>query len=169
MRRWGCQTCVASLIAAIWAIGIEAVDFKRFDGIHRVEKRAQITKAASLERRDEPVCGESSKLCASSFDGGCCPDNYECAKESCYATTKGPSTCGTKVGWFVCDAVYGGESISRLMKLVIFNLRQHVTNITQAAAALTVIFAKEATTAFLQPAQPSHTTVLQVTTYALHH
>ncbi|KAM4060785.1 hypothetical protein HRG_001684 [Hirsutella rhossiliensis] len=54
------------------------------------------------------VCGTDMKLCPSSLGGNCCPGNYECARESCYATTKGPSTCGTKVGWYACAAVYGG-------------------------------------------------------------
>lgn len=92
------------------AMTVEAAEFKRHDGIHRIEKKAQITDRAVLDlgRRDNGICGTSMKLCPSSFDGGCCPDNYDCAKESCYATTKGPSTCGTLVGWHVCDAVYGG-------------------------------------------------------------
>ncbi|KAI5456556.1 hypothetical protein BGZ63DRAFT_86156 [Mariannaea sp. PMI_226] len=119
MRSPRCHSCVAWVVmAALWAAAVEAVDYKRYDGVHRIEKRApapapppsppQITKGPVLERRDNEVCGTSSKLCPSSLDGGCCPDGYECAKESCYATTKGPSTCGTVVGWFVCDAVYGG-------------------------------------------------------------
>lgn len=107
MRRWGCFTCAGSLMTALWTINTQAAEFRRFDGVHRLEKKAQITQAPSLERRDEAVCGKNLKQCASSFDGGCCPENYECAKESCYATTKGPSTCGARVGWYVCDSVYG--------------------------------------------------------------
>ncbi|KAH6896594.1 hypothetical protein B0T10DRAFT_454500 [Thelonectria olida] len=104
------RPCVALTMAALWAVAVEALDYKRYDGVHRVEKRApqpQITKGPILERRDDNVCGTSEKLCPSSLDGGCCPEDYDCAKESCYATTKGPSTCGTKVGWYNCDAVYG--------------------------------------------------------------
>lgn len=91
-----------------------AAEFKRLDGIHRIEKReAHITAAPAdgLKRREEDVCGANMSLCPSSLDGGCCPDGYSCAKESCHATTRGPSTCGGVVGWYGCDAVYGGESI----------------------------------------------------------
>ncbi|KND94285.1 hypothetical protein TOPH_00782 [Tolypocladium ophioglossoides CBS 100239] len=87
---------------------VEAKSFKRHDGLHRIDKQPQVTQPAVLARRDDIVCGVSMKLCPSSLDGDCCPDNYDCAKESCYATTKGPSTCGTKVGWYACAAVYGG-------------------------------------------------------------
>ncbi|CAH0032789.1 unnamed protein product [Clonostachys rhizophaga] len=70
---------------------VAAVDVKRYDGVHRIEK-AQITARAILEARDgmtAGVCGTSSKLCPASLDGGCCPDAYDCARESCYATTRG--------------------------------------------------------------------------------
>lgn len=107
MRNWGGHSCLASLMASLWATTIEAADYKRFDGVHRIEK-AHVTEAAALGPRDDGVCGISMKLCPSSLSGGCCPDNYDCAKESCYATTKGPSTCGTLVGWYGCEAVYGG-------------------------------------------------------------
>ncbi|CAM1510578.1 Fc.00g009130.m01.CDS01 [Cosmosporella sp. VM-42] len=108
MRSWGCYSCFASLMAALWTVTIEAAEFKRFDGVHRIEKKAQITARAVLGRRDEAVCGTSLTLCPSSLNGGCCPNDYDCAKESCYATTQGPSTCGTKTGWHVCEAKYGG-------------------------------------------------------------
>lgn len=90
---------------------VEAKSFKRHDGLHRVDKKPQTTPPAVLgpARRDDGVCGVSMALCPSSLGGDCCPDNYDCARESCYATTRGPSTCGTKVGWYACAAVYGGE------------------------------------------------------------
>lgn len=110
MGNWGRRAYVVSLMGVLWALSVEAAEFKRFDGVHRIEKKAQITERAVLGRRDDEVCGTSMQLCPSSLNGGCCPNNYDCAKESCYATTKGPSTCGTLVGWFVCDAVYGSES-----------------------------------------------------------
>ncbi|CAG9938606.1 unnamed protein product [Clonostachys rosea f. rosea IK726] len=72
---------------------VAAVDVKRYDGVHRIEK-AQITARAILDLRDgmtAGVCGTSSKLCPASLDGGCCPDDYDCARESCYATTRGES------------------------------------------------------------------------------
>lgn len=109
---WSCYACVASLVLALWGGAAEAAEYRRLDGVHRVEKKAQITARAVLNMRDDGdlVCGASSKLCPSSLDGGCCPNDYDCATDSCYATTKGPSTCGTKVGWHVCGSEYGGES-----------------------------------------------------------
>lgn len=56
-----------------------------------------------------PVCGAGLKLCPRSLDGGCCPDDHDCARDSCYATARAPSTCGTLLGWYACAAVYGGE------------------------------------------------------------
>lgn len=112
MRLGNHSSGFAWLVAAFWpVIEVNAAEFKRFDGIHRLEKRAQITQPAVLFGRDEApdVCGTSLTLCPSSLNGGCCPNDYACAKESCYATTKGPSTCGTKVGWHVCGAIYGGK------------------------------------------------------------
>ncbi|PHH87778.1 hypothetical protein CDD83_8421 [Cordyceps sp. RAO-2017] len=94
------------LLAAV----VEAEALERHDGVHRLAKRPYTTQAAVLLRRRGPddVCGVSMKLCPASLGGKCCPDDYECASASCYATTKGPSTCGTKVGWYGCAAVYGG-------------------------------------------------------------
>lgn len=114
MRLWRCPSTASWLAAALWAVsGARAAEFKRFDGVHRIEK-AEVTQRAMLLARDEDsdACGTSMKLCASSLNGGCCPDNYDCAKESCYATTRGPSTCGTKIGWYACAQKYGGETHS---------------------------------------------------------
>ena len=93
------------------AVGVaQGVDFKRYDGVHRVEKRAQVTEIAVLPRADgDKVCGAGLKLCPQSDDGGCCPENYDCAKESCYATTSGISSCGTKVGYYLCGPDAAGE------------------------------------------------------------
>ncbi|RCI17021.1 hypothetical protein L249_3090 [Ophiocordyceps polyrhachis-furcata BCC 54312] len=79
------------------------------DGIHRIGKQAQTTRPARLHARDDGnTCGVGMKLCPKSLGGRCCPSNYECELDSCYATTKSPSTCGSKVGWYACAAVYGG-------------------------------------------------------------
>ncbi|KAF4589890.1 hypothetical protein GQ602_003779 [Ophiocordyceps camponoti-floridani] len=80
------------------------------DGVHRIQKKTPTTRQARLHARDDAnTCGGGLKMCPSSLGGRCCPDNYDCARESCYATTRGQSTCGTKVGWYACAAVYGGE------------------------------------------------------------
>jgi hypothetical protein len=104
-----------SLVAATLLLGsfkeVQAAEFRHLDGIHRIAKKAMVTPAAMLYGRDDSNqgCATSYSLCAASLNGGCCPDGYECASESCFATTRGPSTCGTLVGWHFCDAVYGGE------------------------------------------------------------
>ncbi|KAI6781597.1 uncharacterized protein J7T54_005308 [Emericellopsis cladophorae] len=101
-------------VGATWA-----AEIRHLDGIHRVEKKAETTARAHLPSADavvdkrakdngEDICGTSMKLCPESMKGGCCPENYSCGVSSCYATTKGPSTCGTLVGWYACDQVYGG-------------------------------------------------------------
>ncbi|KAI9163114.1 hypothetical protein HJFPF1_04712 [Paramyrothecium foliicola] len=109
LDRW---SPVVALATAFYSIGSQAMDHKRLDGIHRVEKKAQITAPAQLQARAGDAalssCATSLTLCPSDMGGGCCPDGYQCAAESCYATTKGPSTCGNKVGWYACAAVYGG-------------------------------------------------------------
>ncbi|RDA83602.1 hypothetical protein CP532_2868 [Ophiocordyceps camponoti-leonardi (nom. inval.)] len=79
------------------------------DSIHWIEKQAQTTRPARLHARDDGnTCGVGMKLCPRSLGGRCCPTNYECELSSCYATTRSPSTCGSKVGWYACAAVYGG-------------------------------------------------------------
>ena len=74
----------ASLAAALWVIsGVEAAEFRRLDGIHRIEKKVEVTQHAMLLARDKDsgACGTGMKLCPSTLEGGCCPDDYDCAKE----------------------------------------------------------------------------------------
>lgn len=105
-------------LVAILAALADAAEFRRLDGVHRVEKRApEVTPAPVLHERDDAVCGTSLKLCPSSLDGGCCPDDYECARESCFATTRAPSTCNGRASWYPCDIVYGGTFISYRLDL----------------------------------------------------
>ncbi|KJZ74429.1 hypothetical protein HIM_06239 [Hirsutella minnesotensis 3608] len=99
-------TTLSVLAFASWVIGST---LSHHDETHRIAKRPHITPLARLHARDAGgACGTGMRSCPSSLGGSCCPENYECARESCYATTKGPSTCGTKVGWYACAAVYGG-------------------------------------------------------------
>lgn len=118
MRPVRCRASSAlSLVAAVaFLFGVaevQAAEFRHLDGMHRVGKmEARVTEPAQLFRRqgsDVEACGSSMLLCPSSVGGGCCPEGYECASESCYATTRGPATCGDRVGWYACSAVYGGE------------------------------------------------------------
>ncbi|KAH7320794.1 hypothetical protein B0I35DRAFT_477344 [Stachybotrys elegans] len=105
-----CWLCAALLALRF----VHAAEFRHLDGVHRVEKRAQITAPAVLLARQDDggadFCGTDSSLtaCPASLNGGCCPQGYDCARESCYATTRGVSTCHGRVGWYGCDAQFGG-------------------------------------------------------------
>ncbi|KAL0940430.1 uncharacterized protein CTRU02_203193 [Colletotrichum truncatum] len=82
-----------------------AAEFRRHDGIHRLEK-AHVTAFADLERR-APVCSPGYTGCPSSLNGGCCESGFACATDSCYATTRAPRTCGGHVGYYACEPVIG--------------------------------------------------------------
>lgn len=100
----------AAFLAGILGLA-HAAEFKRLDGVHRIPKGdPQITAApAGLERRAEGVCATGLYLCPSSLNGGCCEDGYECASESCFATTRGAVTCGGHEGWYGCGREVGGK------------------------------------------------------------
>lgn len=130
------------------------------DGIHRIDKSPQTTRHRRLHPRDAGhVCGADMKLCPSSIGGNCCPENYECGRESCYATTRGPSTCGTKVGWYACAAVYGGDYPFSWPRMGHDAIKS--TNMRQAAAAPTATCVREQPTACLHPARHTPSTVHQ--------
>jgi len=104
---WSCSACVASLFGALLGLGADArhAGPKR-DLVHRVPK-AQITPGPLLQRAAS-TCQTDFSLCPESVGGGCCPSQYECATDSCYATTAGiTSACG-KEGWFACAAADSG-------------------------------------------------------------
>ena len=105
---WSCTSCVAWLVSAVFGRGARASHVRpKKDLVHRVAK-AQIT-AAPLLRRDGAVCQAGHSSCAASVGGGCCPSRYECATDSCYATTAAiTSACG-KEGWFACPAADSGK------------------------------------------------------------
>ncbi|KAK0613618.1 hypothetical protein B0T14DRAFT_539403 [Immersiella caudata] len=98
---WSCSTCAASLFGALFGLGAEAaLAGPKRDLVHRVPK-AQITPGPLLPRAAS-TCATNYSLCPDSAGGGCCPSQYECATDSCYATTAGiTSACG-KEGWFAC-------------------------------------------------------------------
>ncbi|WDK10469.1 hypothetical protein CGRA01v4_01748 [Colletotrichum graminicola] len=86
---------------------IGGAEFKRRDGVHRMEK-AHVTVFRDLNRRDTATCATGYSACASSLNGACCQLGYACATDSCYATTSAPWTCLGKAGYYACDAVMGG-------------------------------------------------------------
>ncbi|KAK0705417.1 hypothetical protein B0H67DRAFT_383272 [Lasiosphaeris hirsuta] len=104
---WSCTSCVALLLSALLGSGAEAVHAgrQRRDLIHRVAK-AQVT--AHPLRRDTSTCATDHSLCPDSVGGGCCPSRYECATDSCYATTAGVTSACGKTGWFACPAADSG-------------------------------------------------------------
>lgn len=62
------------------------------------------------KRDDKSFCPTSYSLCAATLGGNCCPENYACAKDYCYATTAATSTstCQGNVGYYACAQSLGG-------------------------------------------------------------
>lgn len=104
---WPCTPCVVLLLSALLGSGAEAAHAgrQRRDFLHRVAK-AQVT--AHPLRRDTSTCATDHSLCPDSVGGGCCPSRYECATDSCYATTAGVTSACGKTGWFACPAADSG-------------------------------------------------------------
>lgn len=105
---WLCSSCVVLLFTAL--LGNEATashtGMQRNDALHRIAK-AQVT--AHPARRDEGACPAEHSLCPASLSGGCCPSQYACATDSCFATTAGPTTVCDRSGYFACAAIDGGQ------------------------------------------------------------
>jgi hypothetical protein len=80
---------------------------KERDVVHRIEK-LHVTTLDTLQKREER-CPTGNYLCAASLGGACCPDNYACATDHCFATTAGGGrTCNRKTGWYPCGPTAGG-------------------------------------------------------------
>ncbi|KAK4173574.1 hypothetical protein QBC36DRAFT_220315 [Triangularia setosa] len=77
------------------------------DVVHRVVK-AQITpppvarSGDVLRRQEGATCATDYHICPPELNGGCCPDRYACALDSCYATTAGPTTACGMAGYYAC-------------------------------------------------------------------
>jgi hypothetical protein len=110
MRRvWSCSTCAVSLLGALLGRGAEAaLAGPKRDLVHRVPK-AQITPGPLLQR-DTSACQPNYSLCPGDKGGGCCPSGYECATDSCFATTAGVASACGKQGYFACNAADSGTS-----------------------------------------------------------
>ena len=111
MRNRGGLPRIAAFVLALGGAVTMGIDVRQLERVQVLEddKRAHITALAVLEIREEDkVCGTGLRMCPSSASGGCCPENFSCGTDSCYATSREPSTCGTLVGWHACDAVHGG-------------------------------------------------------------
>ncbi|KAF6813522.1 hypothetical protein CSOJ01_04544 [Colletotrichum sojae] len=103
-----CTICALSLGLGLVGGRASAAEFKRRDGIHRLEKAPQITAIAELGRRDA-TCEAGYSACPASLGGDCCQTGYACATDSCYATTSAPRTCAGQVGYYACEAVMGAD------------------------------------------------------------
>lgn len=100
---------MASLLAMARGREAGSPDTVLQDTIHRVDK---IYVQVLLHRRASSVCSSNYSPCPATLNGGCCPENYECATDSCYATTAGTnSACGTMLGFYPCPISDGGEEI----------------------------------------------------------
>ncbi|KAI7774528.1 hypothetical protein LA080_008265 [Diaporthe eres] len=80
--------------------------------VHKVYKvkitEDHITRDSQLDKRAKNQCPTNYNLCASSLGGDCCPNNYACAKDSCYATTAAVSTCAGRASYYACPLDVGG-------------------------------------------------------------
>ena len=106
---WSCSWCAALLLAAVAGRRVDAAHAgAKRDLVHRVPK-AQITPGPLLQR-DAGTCQSDHTLCPSTLGGGCCPSRYECATDSCYATTAGVTSACGKQGFYACPASDSGQS-----------------------------------------------------------
>ncbi|KAK4202557.1 hypothetical protein QBC40DRAFT_195862 [Triangularia verruculosa] len=76
------------------------------DFVHRIAK-AQITPPPVaggdvLRRQEGATCASDHQLCPPELNGGCCEKPYECAFDSCYATTAAPATGCGRSGYYAC-------------------------------------------------------------------
>ncbi|KAM7208520.1 hypothetical protein V8F20_001201 [Naviculisporaceae sp. PSN 640] len=112
VRSWLCWSCVGLLFLGF--LGETTASHvgrpkRHHDSLHWVAK-AQVTappraQGLLLKRDQEGSCpGSSQSLCPAALSGGCCPSGYECATDSCYATTAGPTSACGKEGFFACGA-----------------------------------------------------------------
>lgn len=157
-----CWSCAVVLATAFLGAVVSAAEIKRLDGIHRLEKKAQITDRPVLHRRQEDSCGTGSSACPASLNGGCCPDGYGCASESCFATTRAPSTCHSRVGYYACAAVYGGTCRPSPSAVLLYML-----TVFEVVAALTATSAAEQITASPRRDPPTHLPVRRAASSAL--
>ena len=117
---WSCSSCVAFFVMAL--LGQEAMaasqpeEVLEMDMVHRVPKKPQITPPPQplrqqLKRRgdDELTCPGTYTACPASLGGGCCPGNYDCASDSCTATTKSLGVACGRTGYFQCAITAGRE------------------------------------------------------------
>lgn len=118
--KWSYVPCTILLLSVLLlSPGAEAVfqGSGRRDTVHRVFK-VKVTEDVRVltgadgvqlkEKRDGDLCPASHSLCAASLGGDCCPDNYACAENSCYATTAAVSTCQGQAGQYACPASLQG-------------------------------------------------------------
>jgi hypothetical protein len=96
-----------AVAAAILAPAVVATEFNANYEIHTVDKAHD----GLLGRRDG-ACQSGWFGCAASFDGGCCPNNYACETNYCYATTAGPSSACGKQGYYNCPIDSGPGTLS---------------------------------------------------------
>lgn len=119
---WACTPCALLLLSAV--VPREAAALFQGSGIrdtvHKVFK-VKVTEEMHSIWSDDPrmmkrgggdgsVCPASYSLCSASLGGNCCPENYACSKDYCYATTAATSTstCGGQVGYYACALSLGG-------------------------------------------------------------
>lgn len=111
---WSCAPWAFLLLSAVFLQGAAAMfqgDGKR-DLVHKVFKvkvtEAFLSEDTQLLKRAKDQCPTQYSLCPSSLGGDCCPNGYDCAKESCYVAAAATSTCQGYTGYYACAQSLGG-------------------------------------------------------------
>ncbi|KAL7931740.1 hypothetical protein V8C35DRAFT_108950 [Trichoderma chlorosporum] len=142
------------LSAALYSLTVDALAFRRYDGIHRMAKSPQVTQPAVFLQRKDDVCGSDMKLCPATLGGNCCPENYACAMNSCYSTatsTRTPSVssytyscptdlhlCPSSVGYGCCpDGMGCGSSRCYSTQPITMTVTTAIT--TTASGTITIV------------------------------
>lgn len=116
---WSCVSCTILLVSSIWPRDAAAMyqGTGQRDTVHRIFK-VKVTEDTRIltddthelfRRKVGSLCPASYSLCAAELGGNCCPENYACAKSSCYATTAAVSTCQGRTAYYACpQSLQGG-------------------------------------------------------------
>lgn len=115
-RPWAPCTMLPPLLLLLLSAALPAAAMFQGDGrreyVHRVYKvkitEDHLTRDSQFDKRAKNQCPTSYNLCSASLGGDCCPNNYACAKDSCYATTAAVSTCAGLVSHYACPLESGG-------------------------------------------------------------
>ena len=103
---WVCSCWVTWLLGAFVPQRVGASHLRGKDTLHRVDK---VYVTTQLERRGTNTCPTNFSLCDASNNGGCCPDRYSCAADSCVATTAATTSACGRQAYHACGLSDNGR------------------------------------------------------------